>query len=381
MRKLFLFCSISILFLNISIIEFIVDKTYFGVFANIVYLSVLIVIFQINYDSREKIYWMYIFNMFLGILFHLILSNKPAYIFQDSIRWILLVAVLLVSNKYRSSDVFFYLLISFFILNSTVAILEFISKTNYIKYEYTNEFSEYYLENEFRAFALTNHPLASANVNIIIMSFILVNSRIKSSLKTLLILLGAISLFCFNSRAALIFFLSLFSVRYIFKGWGRFISITLAILFVGILTDITIFFPSGGFKYLGRLSQLDYLNDGSFLTRISSFYSFISIDWSLESIFLGGNIIYIPGTNNAIENGVLLTISWWGVIVGTLKFLLEILISYKMLINYDLNSRIIILTACWGVAFFNNNSFNTLPFAFLIFSFLSFKSIPSYFIR
>ena len=81
----------------------------------------------------------------------------------------------------------------------------------------------------------------------------------------------------------------------------------------------------------------------------------------------------MPGTILSLENGVLLTLGYWGWIIGVLKVVLEFLLTYKCLYNYEVKDKIIILTSFWGVAYMNNNSFNPLMLSMFVIVFIAFN--------
>ena len=124
-------------------------------------------------------------------------------------------------------------------------------------------------------------------------------------------------------------------------------------------------------ELLGRL-DFDF-SDNSSQTRLLAFLLFAAQPWTLKSILFGGEVIMMPGTDLSIENGVLLTLSYWGWVIGFLKNLLELVISYRCLRGYLIKDRFIILMAFWGVSFTNNNSFKPTMFAFYAIIFVFFQ--------
>ena len=121
---------------------------------------------------------------------------------------------------------------------------------------------------------------------------------------------------------------------------------------------------------LGRFS-FDF-SDGSSATRWESFLFFAMQDWDLETILLGGRYIKMPGTDLLLENGILLNLSYWGWLVGTLKTILEMIISYVVINKYDRRDKFIVVFAFWGVALTNNIITGLLPLTFFVFAYEAF---------
>ena len=122
---------------------------------------------------------------------------------------------------------------------------------------------------------------------------------------------------------------------------------------------------------LGRFT-FDNLIDESSLTRLSSFYYFMNQYWSISSVLMGGKLLYMPGTKLLLENGVLLNLGYWGWIIGLLKIVIEISLTYKLLSLYTNQEKFIVMLSFWGVGLMNNNTFNSLCLTFFLFTFVSF---------
>lgn len=127
-------------------------------------------------------------------------------------------------------------------------------------------------------------------------------------------------------------------------------------------------------EIFGRLNE--GVEDGSTQTRLDAFMFFAMHQWNTTNILLGGDIIYMPGSILSLENGVLLNLGYWGWIIGSLKTIMEVVISYKLLpADFDAKTKMIIMAACWGVAFMNNNSFQPLVFSYFMFVNIAFRHI------
>lgn len=374
-KKIFIFCTLILFVTNISFIKLIANSIYLGWTINITYIVGIIFLLPETYKKATKKEWLYIFIMILGLVFHALLPENKKYTIVDSVQWIFPIIILISSRKYNLPRYVFYILITFFIIHCIIAIIENRLQTNLFDYSYVESLNEIYLKNEFRAFSLMEHPLYSANITVIIMSFILTSKYINWKLKSILLTLGTLAVFCFNSRTAIILWLCLLVYRTLLYNLKPIYIIVLGLLIYGILlNDLTALIQQNSFIF-GRLAEKNNLKDDSSLTRLLSYFIFWNARWNFQDIILGGRILYLDGKEASLENGILLTISWWGWIVGVLKVILELVISYLSLNKYNLKEKIILIIACWGVAFGNNNSVKTFVFVFFILSCVSFDSL------
>jgi hypothetical protein len=376
MLKFFYIFSILVVFIaNISFAKIIISPTYVGWLVNVTYILGITLLIPSIYKKGKKLEWAYIGTMLLGLLFHSFLPEEEKYPLINAIQWIFPVIIIIASRKYRPPVLFFYLLLTFFITHSVLAIIEYKLQNNLYDYSYVEGFSLYSDSKDFRAFGLMEHPLYSANVTLIIMSFIMISKDINSGLKITLLTLGTLAMLCFNSRTAMIICGCLLIYRYLLYNIKPIFIIILGVLIYALfLSDIVSFIQQNS-TIFGRLAEKNNLTDDSSLSRLMSYMFFWNAGWNFQDIVLGGRIIYMPGTEYSLENGILLTISWWGWIVGVLKVILELVISYLCLKNYNVKDKWMVMIACWGTAFANNNSINTFVFVFFIVSFLSINSL------
>lgn len=356
----------------------ILSSTYVGWLFTAFSLLVSLVSLRVILNLGKKVELAYIGIMFLGFIFHYFSQgiDKP---YIDAFKWIFPVCVLILFRQksiYSNSLSFIYILIivflSFYVVHSLLAIYEYIFQVHPINYSYVEELSLLFDDRgQFRSYGLMQHPLYAANVSLIILSFILVDDTMNSKLKWFLIVVGTISLFCFNSRGALLIWFFLLVFKFFFKSKKSiyFLFFIFLLYFSGFFDLIFSQFPND-IAFLGRLGESNSLNDESSLTRLLSFAVFFEQKWTFEDIIIGGRIFYIPGTNISLENGILLTLAWWGLIIGSLKIVLELLICWFCLKGYSINSKVIIMIGTWGCANMNNNSINSFVLSFFVLSFL-----------
>lgn len=363
-------CISTVLLANLSVIKIYVDTVTLGWLLNMMMILTSCIIIPFIKNGLVKHYFFYVLIMLLGFVFHYLtnVSIKPI---NDSYKWIYLVFVIVAVNKYNSNKLFFYLIISLLLIHSVLAIYENRTQSHPFDYSFVENFENIEDNAEFRSFGLMEHPLYAANISIIILAFVLVNNNIKKTIKYSLLFIGTYAIFTFNSRAAIIIWATiLFYKLFLYKiNWIYSLLFALFIYFF-FLSDIALFVQQNA-SIFGRLSETTKLNDSSSLSRLISYILFWEHNWSVEEILTGGLVIYIPGTELSLENGILLTVAWWGWIIGPLKVVLEVFICYKLLNSMNLKDKIIILLATWGTAFANNNSINTFVFAFFILSYFS----------
>lgn len=322
----------------------------------------------------------YIIMMVLAFITHLFvkLENKNTNPFWESFTWISIVYLLVLSKKYNSCKLIMLAMFVFYFMECSVAIFEKISMTSFVKWSDKNVFfgrAELYdYSSEFRSTAFLRHALNNANVVSIFLSFILCAKNISRKYKYFLLALGLLALWAFNSRGAMIMWM-LIIVYWIFFKNKNIVLVSLSGLAAYIALPFVLDFIANN-EIFGRLSE--GVEDGSTQTRLDAFMFFAMHQWNTTNILFGGDIIYMPGSILSLENGVLLNLGYWGWIIGSLKTIMEVVISYKLLpADFDAKTKMIIMAACWGVAFMNNNSFQPLVFSYFMFVNIAFRNIDN----
>lgn len=373
-RIIFIICLLIVFINNISFTTIIISPIYFGWTVNFMYIVGTIAFLPLFYKNANKVEWSYFLVMFLGLIFHSFLQNSELYTINDSYKWIFIVLIIVIYKSYKIDNLGFYLILAFFVINSFLAIYENYLQQQLFDYKLVEKFENFTDSTEFRSFGLMGHPLFSANISVIILSFIIINEHINKYLKLSLIIIGTLALLSFNSRIAIIIWGCLLVYRYLLYNIKPAYIIVLWIFIYTLFINDFISLILQNSNIFGRLSEKNNLLDDSALSRVLSFGYFWSAEWNLKNIILGGRILYIPGTEVSLENGILLTISWWGWLVGTIKVILELVISYSCLRRYNIKDKAIIMIACWLIAFANNNSFQTFVFVFFVLTYISFDS-------
>lgn len=224
--------------------------------------------------------------------------------------------------------------------------------------------------NEFRSTSLMCHPLFNANTVSIAIAFILCSNKFHILIKSALIILGILALYSFNSRGVFLVWGLILLYRLVLYKRNKYQVIVLMCLAYLIIPIALFWLSNSGF--LGRLSNFDF-SDNSTSTRILAFVIFANSSWSLHDIFVGGRLLTYFMSEITLENGILLDLCYWGFLVGPIKIVTEILLSYRALHNYIREDKVIIMLATWAVAMTNNNTQQTwlLPIFVLFFIGLS----------
>ena len=347
--------------INISFFKIIIDPKLFGWISNLSFIFALFLIpFLIGLGSKFS--WLYIASILIGLLFHIFFADIKNPIF-DAFRWIFLIILYIASLRYETWNVTRYVFYIFIAFHCILAISEYSLQTNIIDYSRVEEFSNFEDIRSFRAFGLMEHPLYSANVLIIFLAFVLVSNRPSNFLRLIILSFGTFALLTFNARAAIVVWFTLLTYRFL-KTYRIIGSLTVLFVVAVILGEL----PVGlvvDLGFLGRLGEVGF-SDGSSLNRAISYIVFFEENWSLTDIVAGGRVLFIPGSEFSLESGLLLTIAWWGWIIGLLKIILELVITYQALNFLKISDRYIVMTACWLTAFSNNNSINTFVLFFML---------------
>lgn len=302
---------------------------------------------------------------FAAILISMTLVQKVSFATFPRYASPLLIIASLEDKERKYFKPIFYLLLIFFVVNCIIALIERASLTHIISYDLDNSmFGDQVLlgelnDNSFRSFAMLGHPLWNANI-MSFMSFMFYNCFIiKRRYRIYLLILGYLSLFCFNARAAIIVSTILLAPtikNYISKSQHK--TITVLMIFVCFIYFVMHFSQIGG-----RLLE-DGIDDGSTMVRVYSIKEFFSIPFSQ---LLVGGYKYQYG-----ENGYLEILMTYGLIVGGFKIVSELFLGLKFISNKSKVTKWIIFLSVILIGCTNNNfnSFRVFPFYLLCLAFI-----------
>ena len=348
----------------------------------LIWFSALFAIYFYSQKYKSPaIFKLYVLSIITGFFLHNVAHVSIEESFNNTILIRIIPVMLLVAAQQQTIQPrpFILFVFMFFFAECSIALYEKFTLTHLIDYKSTEDnmaTSVVMLESStFRSFSLMFHPLYNANVISIILAFILCADFIKPIYKYPLIAMGLASLWAFNSRGAMIIWGIILVYRVmLYKAKIWYVIIMVGVLYF-LLPPLIEWIGYSG--VLGRLTEFDF-SDSSTLTRFEAFDIFFNERWSFEDIIVGGQMLCYPGTNVLLENGVLLDLGYWGILIGTIKVVCEILITYNTLINYNLRDKILIMLAIWGVAFMNNNSFQTWLMVMFVVTCVAFNNYMPY---
>lgn len=246
----------------------------------------------------------------------------------------------------------FYLFLCLFFANATAALYERITENRIVPVDINNDIlqsqMDNYIDDDFRAFAFFGHPLTNANIMAFMTFAVFFTRTIPLKIRILLTGLGFASLFAFNSRGAILLsgILLLPSTFMYLKNNRR--HRILSILFISIIAFII---AANFTSFGGRLLSTD-INDDSALVRVLSFNEFMS--YSFNDLLVGGI------TMKYGENGYLMTLAYYGLLIGSIKIFTEIYMAYKMIDNTFVTSKIerfVLMLSLIAIGSTNNNLF------------------------
>lgn len=265
------------------------------------------------------------------------------------------------------------LILFFFISECLLAVYERLNLINI--FPYIKEINESDMEAwSFRSSAILGHPLSNALCVSTIMGFILI-SQIKLKLKLFYLILGFISLLCFNARAAILIWILLLSIYLInlirSPTTKKRVVQTLILFLLVIIYLIYILIVEYGFG--GRIVH-DDINDGSAKARIDvySVFSYVSnID-----LWYGNPSNYLPLMKKlhaaGIENSYIVLILNYGILMFSIIIFFYYRLIGRFIKHYSLYFNFIILTSFLVVGSTNNALVSSMPWVFLILCFHSF---------
>lgn len=371
------FSQAAFLALLASVTPFLSDRMSFGLPLLILFSLFIIIYFKEIIINANKPILLYVLIICVGLIAHFFIDIKDNFI--DGLKWIAIFPLMhyCCQNKKGNMLLVFFATI-FFCSEISISLYEKITHSFVFNYHNTDfvctDPNLYSGLMDFRSIALLKHPLNNANVISIFMAFILCDNKILKKYKIILISLCCLSLWAFNTRGAMLcWIIILFYKLFLYKRkiWVSIVVVSVLYLLLPIILAFL-----QGLDFLGRLNF--NFSDDSTQARLLSFSYFMKNSWSLQDLLIGGRLLMLPGSTLSLENGGLLTLGYWGVIIGSLKILLEFFITYKALSSFILKDKLIIMFAFWGVAYMNNNSFNPMVLCYFALVNIVFQSDSKY---
>jgi len=322
--------------------------------------------------SKNKNELIFLLTIFLISIFRFVLKDLNTAL-NTLTTWFLPVLLLLYLNKLRSHHKIniIKIILFFFTVECLLSIYE---KTfNYIVFPIIDEdVIEIYSDNllhQFRSNAIWGNPLMNANIVSIILSFIIV-STIKFKYKLFFYIIGIYSLLAFNARGALVIWIvitliAIFTHYKNIKNNNKFTFFITSLIVIFLITYSMINTDWGG-----RLIYEDKLYDESAQSRVFSFYTLFNI--SFNQLLVGAVDI-----KNYTENGYINILLNYGLILGLILIVFQLIIFFRYIKKYSFWSKTIIFLAFIGVGSLNNNLQQSTPFMFFILCVTTFSVLNS----
>lgn len=251
------------------------------------------------------------------------------------------------------------IILLFFIANCLLAIYERFYFVNIFPYKDLEE-SFIVEDGFFRSTSLLGHPLNNSLIISTIMAFIL-NANLKDSAKFICILLGFISLLCFNARFAIILWIILIPLYLIHRLKNRneksisiYLTIPLVSLIIFVLFKLVVDFDLGARLFKNQIF------DGSAITRITVYNSINLIDFN--TYIFGDSNQYLKIMNKlktaGVENSLIVFIIKYGLLFFGVSVVFYYQFFKNKLRNFDLFRKFILISAFIVLGLSNNGLVN-----------------------
>lgn len=288
------------------------------------------------------------------------------------------VSILLGTQGPSTKNIIKISIIFFFTMECCLSIYERIVSVNFFGYSEDIELSN--IENwSFRSSAFLGHPLTNSLCVSTILGFIL-TSNLKIWLKLGFMILGFVSMLCFNARAAILIWIILgifFVINLILdKNTKRHIAVSVVVIFISIIYFLMKLIIGYGFG--GRIIN-EKINDGSSQSRLNVFDSFLYLDKS--ELWFGNNLNYIPIMKKlgggGVENSFVVLIINYGIPIFVTLISVYYPLITRFLKPYRFKNKLIIIFSFLILGLTNNALASATPWAFLILCAHAFAGVNS----
>lgn len=288
----------------------------------------------------------------------------------------MMLSVILATENKLNKRIIGYLILFFFMMECFLAIYERLFLINV--FPYTDNIEEGFVENwAFRSSGFLGHPLANALCVSIIMGFVLTTSM-KLINKFFFLIIGFISLLCFNARGAILIwsFLAVIYILHVVKDKRTKKIVSLSLLFFLMTSAYLIYFVIVNYGLGGRLFN-EKINDGSAQTRIEVFEAFSYIN--PIDFWYGNGTNYIPIMNKlgagGVENPYIVLIINYGIVMTIILFILYYFLIKRFFKSYTLFYKFMIVSSFLLVGSTNNGLADSMPWGFFMLCIHSFPLI------
>lgn len=324
-----------------------VDPTITGQMFSL--FSILLLITQIRFIQKFRyslLLFLYIILLFISLVF--IQDNSYSILMS----WVapLIIAASLQDKDRKALKPLTYLFLLVFFANAFAAFYERFTLSLLMEPDVDDRILLQQMEigessdSSFRSFAFFGHPLNNGNI-MAFMSFIILYSKtIPAKMRLILSAMGFSSLFCFNSRGAILVSVVLLTpIIYQYLKYEAKHKIAIVICII----SFTLFLASNFSVFGGRLASSDIM-DESAMVRVLSIQEFLNIPFN--TLLVGGYEMTYG------ENGFLMILAQYGLIIGGFKIFVELFFSYKIIgQQYKKKTKFIIMASLIIIGSTNNN--------------------------
>lgn len=311
--------------------------------------SIILLFTQIQLLVKYK-YGLLIIIYLVLLLTSLVFVQEKSY--STIFSWVtpLIIAAVLQEKDRKKIKPLMYLYLFVFIANACAAFYERFTLSLLMEPDVDDRILMQQMEigesssTSFRSFALFGHPLNNGNI-MAFMSFIIFYTKtIPLKLRLFLTAMGLSSLFCFNSRGAILVSAGLLtpSVYHYVRYNTKHKFAVIIVIIIGVLALITNFG-----KFGGRLAS-DGIMDDSAMVRVLSIQEFLSIPFN--TLLVGGYEM------NYGENGYLMILAQYGLLVGGFKIVVELFLAFNIIgQQYSKITKFIVMASLIVIGSTNNN--------------------------
>ena len=274
-------------------------------------------------------------------------------------------------NK-KKLNILFLLVVVFFIVESSLAIVEWLLDRNFFLVYESND--AWKAKGFFRSTSLLGrHPLANAQVVAVFMAFIAISNFKIKFFQIILFFLGYVSLFCFNARGATLV-ATVFLVPYFIlkinqvanKRVKWIINIGVIVMIIGMFYLVTQT-PLGG-----RLMNSELI-DSSTGTRLEVFQFHQFYKTTDELLWGHPDLFDYINMKLPVENGVIALILDYGIIFAILMLFLLISFQYQKLSVYPKHEKWLLLAVFFIIGSMNPNLASPIQWTLWIFAYYAFR--------
>lgn len=314
-----------------------------------VFFSLILLITHIKLILKFK-YGLLICLYIVLLFFSLVFVQDNSYSTMFSWATPLIIAASLQKNDWKKIRPLMYLFLFVFFANVLAAFYERFTLTLLMEPDPDDRILMQQLEigersnSSFRSFAFFGHPLNNGNI-MAFMSFIIFYTKtIPVKKRFFLTIMGLSSLFCFNSRGAILVSACLFTpsiYQYIKYEAKHKFTVVVGLLLISVYVVLN--FANFG----GRLASTEIMDDSA-MVRVLSIQEFLNIP--LKTLLTGGYEMTYG------ENGFLMVLAQYGLFIGGFKIFVEIFFSYKLIgQHYNKLTKFIIVASLIIIGSTNNN--------------------------